>query len=40
MFRAFSTSATGMDAQQKMVSITANNIANINKEWYYFINHI
>jgi flagellar basal-body rod protein FlgG len=30
MFRAFSTSATGMDAQQKMVNVTANNIANIN----------
>ena len=30
MFRAFSTSATGMDAQQRMVSVTANNIANIN----------
>jgi flagellar basal-body rod protein FlgG len=30
MFRAFSTSATGMDAQQTMVNVTANNIANIN----------
>ena len=30
MFRAFSTSATGMDAQQRMVNVTANNIANIN----------
>jgi flagellar basal-body rod protein FlgG len=30
MFRAFSTSATGMDAQQKMVNVAANNIANIN----------
>ncbi len=30
MFRAFSTSATGMDAQQNMVNVTANNIANIN----------
>ena len=30
MFRAFSTAATGMTAQQMMVDITANNLANIN----------
>ena len=30
MFRAFSTAATAMDAQQKMVNVTANNLANIN----------
>jgi len=30
MFRAFSTAATGMSAQQMMVDITANNLANIN----------
>lgn len=30
MLRAFSTSATGMAAQQTMVDITANNLANIN----------
>ena len=30
MLRAFSTAATGMNAQQMMVDITANNLANIN----------
>jgi flagellar basal-body rod protein FlgG len=30
MLRAFSTAATGMAAQQMMVDITANNLANIN----------
>ena len=30
MLRAFSTSATGMEAQQMMVDVTANNLANIN----------
>ncbi len=30
MLRAFSTSATGMTAQQKMVDVIANNLANIN----------
>jgi flagellar basal-body rod protein FlgG len=30
MLRAFSTAATGMSAQQMMVDITANNLANIN----------
>ena len=30
MFRAFSTAATGMSAQQMMVDVTANNLANIN----------
>ena len=30
MFRAFSTAATGMAAQQTMVDVTANNLANIN----------
>lgn len=30
MFRAFSTAATGMMAQQRMVDVTANNLANIN----------
>ena len=30
MMRAFSTSATGMAAQQKMVDMIANNLANIN----------
>jgi flagellar basal-body rod protein FlgG len=30
MLRAFSTSATGMAAQQMMVDVTANNLANIN----------
>lgn len=30
MFRAFSTAATGMAAQQMMVDVTANNLANIN----------
>ena len=30
MLRAFSTAATGMTAQQMMVDVTANNIANIN----------
>ncbi len=30
MFRAFSTSATAMEAQQRMVNVTSNNIANIN----------
>ena len=30
MLRAFSTAATGMSAQQKMVDVTANNLANIN----------
>jgi len=30
MMRAFSTSATGMTAQQKMVDMIANNLANIN----------
>jgi flagellar basal-body rod protein FlgG len=30
MLRAFSTAATGMEAQQKMVDMTANNLANIN----------
>ncbi len=30
MMRAFSTAATGMNAQQMMVDVTANNLANIN----------
>ena len=30
MLRAFSTAATGMEAQQMMVNVTANNLANIN----------
>lgn len=30
MLKAFSTSATGMAAQQMMVDVTANNLANIN----------
>lgn len=30
MLRAFSTAATGMAAQQTMVDVTANNLANIN----------
>ncbi len=30
MLRAFSTAATGMTAQQVMVDVTANNLANIN----------
>ncbi|MHC4531371.1 MAG: flagellar basal-body rod protein FlgG [Planctomycetota bacterium] len=30
MLRAFSTAATGMGAQQMMVDVTANNLANIN----------
>jgi len=30
MLKAFSTSATGMAAQQTMVNVTANNLANIN----------
>ena len=30
MLRAFSTSATGMAAQQTMVDVIANNLANIN----------
>ncbi|MHC5083160.1 MAG: flagellar basal-body rod protein FlgG [Planctomycetota bacterium] len=30
MLRAFSTAATGMDAQQMMVDVIANNIANVN----------
>ena len=30
MLRAFSTAATGMTAQQTMVDIIANNLANIN----------
>ena len=30
MLRAFSTAATGMDAQQTMVDSIANNLANIN----------
>lgn len=30
MLRAFSTAATGMDAQQLMVDVIANNLANIN----------
>ncbi|GAH80631.1 unnamed protein product, partial [marine sediment metagenome] len=30
MLRAFSTAATGMAAQQMMVDMTANNLANIN----------
>lgn len=30
MLKAFSTAATGMEAQQRMVDVTANNLANIN----------
>ncbi len=30
MLKAFSTAATGMNAQQMMVDVTANNLANIN----------
>ncbi|MHC4888024.1 MAG: flagellar basal-body rod protein FlgG [Planctomycetota bacterium] len=30
MLRAFSTAATAMEAQQRMVDVTANNLANIN----------
>ena len=30
MLRAFSTAATGMSAQEMMVNVTANNLANIN----------
>ncbi len=34
MLRAFSTAATGMDAQQTMVDAIANNLANINTNGY------
>jgi flagellar basal-body rod protein FlgG len=34
MLRAFSTAATGMNAQQKMVDTIANNLANINTNGY------
>jgi flagellar basal-body rod protein FlgG len=34
MLRAFSTAATGMSAQQKMVDTIANNLANINTNGY------
>lgn len=34
MLRAFSTAATGMDAQQTMVDVIANNLANINTNGY------
>jgi flagellar basal-body rod protein FlgG len=30
MLRAFSTAATGMNAQQKMIDVVSNNLANIN----------
>lgn len=30
MLRAFSTAATGMTAQQTMVDVIANNLANVN----------
>jgi flagellar basal-body rod protein FlgG len=30
MLRAFSTAATGMTAQQMMVDVIANNLANVN----------
>jgi len=30
MYRAFAAAATGMEAQQRMVDVTANNLANIN----------
>ena len=30
MLRAFSTAATGMDAQQTMLDVIANNLANVN----------
>jgi len=30
MLRAFSTAATGMTAQQKMIDVVSNNLANIN----------
>jgi len=30
MLRAFSTAATGMTGQQKMVDVIANNLANVN----------
>ena len=32
MLRAFSTAATGMDAQQTMVDVIANNLANVNTD--------
>ena len=34
MLRAFSTAATGMDAQQTMVDVIANNLANVNTNGY------
>jgi len=34
MLRAFSTAATGMDAQQMMVDVIANNLANVNTNGY------
>ncbi|MHC4524398.1 MAG: flagellar basal-body rod protein FlgG [Planctomycetota bacterium] len=34
MLRAFSTAATGMDAQQMMVDTIANNLANVNTNGY------
>ncbi len=34
MLRAFSTAATGMNAQQKMIDTIANNLANINTNGY------
>lgn len=34
MLRAFSTAATGMDAQQTMVDVIANNLANVSTNGY------
>ncbi len=34
MLRAFSTAATGMDAQQTMVDVIAHNLANVNTNGY------
>ncbi len=38
MLRAFSTAATGMDAQQTMVDVIANNLANVNTNGYKRVN--
>ena len=34
MLKAFSTAATGMDAQQTMVDVISNNLANVNTNGY------
>jgi len=38
MLRAFSTAATGMDAQQTMVDVIANNLANVNTNGFKRVN--